>query len=210
MKKALSVFLAILMMFSVLSVGSFAAEDTTGSSSADSKWFGPAGSGKPANYDQVVIRFDFNSGTSKSSLYVWNEELGVAQWMEPKDLGTGYRVMVPQYDSQMVGDGEHFVTLPAMTPPSDTLQFDGWYCTNDRSLYGANGPFRIPAGSGGTVIELTAQWSPASVEEPTMQKVMKILFSVFGTIIGLLFYSGNTEAGIALMEKVFGGLISAL
>ena len=43
-----------------------------------------------------------------------------------------------------------------------------------------------------------------------MQKVMKILFSVFGTIIGLLFYAGDTEAGIALMEKVFGGVLGSL
>ncbi len=206
MKKALSVFLAVLMMFSVLSVGSFAAEDTTGSSSAYGKWFGPEGSGKPANYDQVVIRLNFNSGTCKSALYVWNDDLGVAEWMEPKDLGTGTRVMVPQFATDMLGDGETYVTLPSMTPPSDTLAFSGWYCKYDRSLYGQGGPYRIPAGTGGTVIEFTAQWEPADVQEETLPKVMNILFKVFGTIIGLLFYSGDTEMGVALMEKIFGGL----
>ncbi|MDD6528133.1 MAG: hypothetical protein PUF31_10095, partial [Oscillospiraceae bacterium] len=60
MKKALSVFLAILMMFSALSVGTFAADDTTGSSVATSPWHGPDGSGKPARYNQVVINFKLN------------------------------------------------------------------------------------------------------------------------------------------------------
>lgn len=206
MKKALSVFLAILMMFSVLSIGSFAAEDTTSDSQFTSPWHGPEGSGKPAGYDQVVIRFNLNGGTLKSAQYVWNLETGRPEYTEPKDIGTGSWVMVPQYAGDLVADGEHYATLPAMNAPSDTLQFDGWYCQYDRSLYGANGGYLIPAGAGGTVIEFTAQWSPKEVEVDTMTKVMGILFKVFGTIIGLLFYTGDTEAGIALMEKVFGGL----
>lgn len=208
MKKALSVFLAILMMFSVLSVGSFAAEDTTGSSVATSPWHGPEGSGKPANYSQAVIIFHLNGGTLKSAQYVWNLDTGVPEYTDPKNI-VGDWVMVPMSDRDMVADGEHFISLPAITPPADK-QFDGWYCHSDRNLYGANGGYKIPAGAGGTIIEFTAQWSPAEIETPTMEKVMKILFSVFGTIIGLLFYAGNTEAGIAMMEKVFGGLLGAL
>ena len=207
MKKALSVFLAILMMFSVLSVGSIAVDDTTGSSVATSPWHGPEGSGKPAKYNQVVITFNLNSGTLKSPQQVYDLNTGTWVYTEPKDI-VGTWAMVPQNDRDMVADGEHFISLPAITPPADR-QFDGWYCSYDGSLYGANGPYRIPAGTGGQVIEFTAQWSPAVVEEPTMQKVMKILFSVFGTIIGLLFYAGDTEMGIALMEKIFGGVLGS-
>lgn len=205
MKKALSVFLAVLMMFSVLGVGSFAVEDTTGSSSQfTSPWHGPEGSGKPAGYDQVVIRFNLNDGTLKNAQYVWNLETGKPEYTEANKI-VGTWVMVPQYKGDMVADGEHYVTLPTITPPSNTLAFDGWYCQYDRSLYGA-GAYRIPAGAGGQVIEFTAQWSPTQPEEDPLPKVLGILFKVFGTIIGILFYAGDTEAGIALMEKVFGGL----
>lgn len=204
MKKALSVFLAVLMMFSVLSVGSFAANDTTGSSVATSPWHGPKGEGKPANYDQVVCEFKLNGGTLKSAQQVYNLETGKWEYTDPDDI-IGTWAMVPQNDREMIGDGEHFITLPSIKAPTDK-QFIGWYCSYDGSLYGANGPFRIPAGTGGTIIEFTAQWEPSDYEEDTITKVLGILFKVFGTIIGLLFYSGDTEMGVALMEKVFGGL----
>ncbi|MGN1443093.1 MAG: hypothetical protein ACI4XE_04510 [Acutalibacteraceae bacterium] len=204
MKKALSVFLAVLMMFSVLSVGSIAVDDTTSSSMYTSPWHGPEGSGKPANYNQVVINFKLNGGTLKSAQIVYDLETGERTYTDPKDI-VGSWVMVPADSRDMIADGEHFISLPTITAPSDK-SFCGWYCSYDGSLYGSGGPYRIPAGTGGTIIEFTAQWEPADYEEDPMQKVMGILFKVFGTIIGLLFYSGDTEMGIALMEKVFGGL----
>lgn len=208
MKKALSVFLAVLMMFSALSVGTFAVDDTTGSSVATSPWHGPDGSGKPARYNQVVINFQLNGGTLVSAQQVYNLNTGTWVYTEPENI-VGAWAMVPKDSSEMIGDGQHYVTLPDINPPTDKA-FSGWYCTYDGSLYGSGGPYRIPEGTGGTVIEFTAQWRPANYEEPTLNKVLKILFSVFGTIIGLLFYAGDTEMGIALMEKIFGGVLGAL
>lgn len=208
MKKALSVLLAILMMFSALGVGSIAADDTTGSSIATSPWHGPDGSGKPARYNQAVINFKLNGGTLKTAQQVYDLDTGKWIYTQPEDI-VGTWTMVPQNDRDMIADGENFVTLPTINAPADKV-FCGWYCTYDGSLYGAGGPYRIPSGAGGTIIEFSAQWEPADYEEPTMQKVMKILFSVFGTIIGLLFYAGDTEMGIAMMEKIFGGVLGAL
>ena len=202
MKKALSVFLAVLMMFSVLSIGSTATGDTTAPGYYNEDWFGP---NAPANYNQVVLQFNLNGGTLKGSNFVvWNLDTGKPEYVDGTKVESPW-VMVPLNSTDMVADGKHSVTLPAITPP-DGRSFDCWYCPTDGNGYGANSPYVIPASKAGQVIEFTAQWSAANYEEDTITKVMGILFKVFGTIIGLLFYAGDTEAGIAMMEKVFGGL----
>ena len=40
-----------------------------------------------------------------------------------------------------------------------------------------------------------------------MATILGILIKVFGAIIGIVMYQGDTEAGVALMEKVLGGIL---
>ena len=200
MKKALSVFLAILMLFSALSVGSSVGAL---SSVTPSQYHGEPGSGMPAGYNQAVVIFYLRGGSLKEEVRIW--DLDTADWKYVSNL-TGEYVMVPQNSSDMINDGEHYIILPAVTAP-DGRQFDGWRRINDTDSngYAANMNYKIP--SGVLTIEFEAQYSAATIEQDTMTKVLDILMRVFGTIIGLLFYSGDTEAGIALMNKVFAGVL---
>ncbi len=209
MKKVLSVFLAVLMLFGALSVSSFA-EETTGSvvtpPMAYHDWWGEGG---PCSKDQAVLAFNLNGGSLKSETQVYNEETGKFEWKAGKDV-TGVYYMVPQDPNTM--QGGQGVALPEVIAPSG-WQFNGWYCeacpcetAQVGQTYAAAALYKLPLNCGGTLIQFRASYSPATIEEPTLTKVVGILMKVFGTIIGLIAYGGDTAKGIAFMEKVFGGL----
>ena len=209
MKKVLSVFLAVLMLFGALSVGSFAEDGTITEPAVSPKsyhaWWEEGG---PCNKDQVVIAFNLNGGTLKNEVRIYNEETSRWEWKKGKDVsGTYY--MVPENENAMKGGMS--VVLPLVTAP-DGKQFNGWeveVCVGTGYVgqtYAANAEFKIPEAARGTLIQMKASYSAADFEEPTITKVIGILMKVFGTIIGLIAYEGDTKKGIAFMEKVFGGL----
>ena len=209
MKKVLSVFLAVLMLFGALSVSSFA-EETTGSvvtpPMAYHDWWGEGG---PCSKEQAVLAFNLNGGSLKSETQIYNEETGKFEWKAGKDV-TGVYYMVPQDPNTMKGGMG--VVLPEVIAPSGQ-QFNGWYCeacpcetAQVGQTYAAAAVYKLPLNCGGTLIQFRASYSPATIEEPTIKKVVGILMKVFGTIIGLIAYGGDTKQGIAFMEKVFGGL----
>ena len=210
MKKVLSVFLAVLMLFGALSVSSFA-EETTGTvvtpPMAYHDWWGEGG---PCNEKQVVILFNLNSGSLQNETQVYNEETGKFEWKQGKDIVGSY-YMVPKTQDEMVA-GTGAIVLPVVTAP-EGQQFYGWTCMDcpgNTSYVGqtfSQGTlFDIPSGCAGTMIQFKAFYGPADIEEPTLTKVVGILMKIFGTIIGLIAYGGDTKQGIAFMEKVFGGL----
>lgn len=209
MKKVLSVFLAILMLCGALSVGSFAEGTTTVDPSTAPSYYDWWGEGGPCNSKQAVLSFKLNGGVLKNDVQVYDFNTGSFVWMSGKDV-TGTYYMVPQNsDLQNAGD---YVTLPTVTPPSG-LQFVGWdviSCIADQSLvgntFGGSGRFVIPTNAGKTLIQFVARYVAAEQEEDPMTKVMNILFKVFGAIIGILVYKGDTAAGVELMKKIFGGL----
>lgn len=210
MKKVLSVFLAVLMLFGALSVGSFA-EETTGTTPvtpprAYHDWWGEGG---PCTKTQAVLSFNLNGGSLKAETQVYNEETGKFEYKAGKDV-TGVYYMVPKDPSTM--NGGQGVSLPEVVAP-DGWQFNGWYCEVcpcdtkcETQTYAAVSVFNLPKNCGGYLIQFRASYSPATIEEPTLTKVVGILMKVFGTIIGLIAYEGDTKKGIAFMEKVFGGL----
>lgn len=197
MKKALSLFLAVLTIFGCLGIG--AAAD----SYAPTPWHGEEGSGKPATYEQTVLTFDANGGTFKNSMLVYDTNTGSFTWSEAGKL-TGTWAMVPQEPTAQIPG--YYVTLPVVDAPKG-YQFAGWFCYLDGNTYGANSNFKIPEGTAGTVIEFRAAHIPTEPEEDTMATVMGVLIKVFGAIIGILMYRGDTEAGVALMEKILGGIL---
>ena len=212
MKKVLSVFLAVLMLFGALSVSSFA-EETTGPvvtpGIAYHDWWGKNGSqGAPCKPDQAVLAFNLNGGSLKAETQVYNEETSRFEWKAGKDV-TGTYYMVPQSPDTMKGG--YFVVLPEVIAPSGQ-QFNGWYCEACPvagseivgNTYAATAAFKLPANCGGFLIQFRASYSPATIEEPTINKVVGILIKVFGFIIGFIY--GDTKQGIAFMEKVFGDL----
>lgn len=193
MKKALSVLLAIMMLFGALSVGASAE-----SSIATDKWHGPNG---PATVEQVVLYFDLNTGTLAGPERVWNEETGE---FEQQSNIKGTYVMVPLNEEDMKPGSE--VRLPSPTAPTN-YKFDFWHCLDDNNDYAGNGKYVIPKGTAGTTIRFRAGYSPTVMEEDSGAKVIGILVKVFGAILGLLLYAGDTAKGVAFMEKILGGIM---
>ncbi len=112
------------------------------------------------------------------------------------------------------------VMLPFVTAPKG-WNFTGWYCVEDATPYAAGYGFVIPSAyknqkdaqgnplpTDGGVYTFKAMYNPAEAEEDTFAKVFEILSKIFGTIIGLIAYQGDTAAGIAFVRKVFGGIAS--
>lgn len=192
MKKALSVLLAIMMLFGALSVGASAE-----SSISTDKWHGPNG---PATVEQVCLYFELNTGTLASEV-VWNEETGE---LERQNNIKGIYVMVPQNKEAMKPGNE--VRLPSPDAPTNS-KFDYWHCYYDGNDYAGGGNYIIPKGTAGQTLRFRAKYSPTVLEEDSMSKVIGILVKVFGAILGLLLYAGDTAKGVAFMEKILGGIM---
>lgn len=209
MKKVLSVFLAVLMLFGALSVSSFAEETTAPVVTPPMAYHDWWGEGGPCSKEQAVLAFNLNGGSLKAETQVYNEETGKFEWKAGKDV-TGVYYMVPQDPNTMKsGMG---VVLPEVIAPAGQ-QFNGWYCeacpcetAQVGQTYAAAAVYKLPLNCGGTLIQFRASYSPATIEEPTINKVVGILIKVFGAIIGFIVFDGDTKQGIAFMERVFGGL----
>ncbi len=204
MKKALSVFLAVLMLFASLSVGSFAADEvidpTPGESTRFETQWHKAGVAAP---NQTIFAFNPNGGSIKGNVYTYDLKTNTWELNEAGTLTSTY-YMVPM-NNQMQIEGR-YITLPAVNAPAG-WSFDGWFCYDDTSLYGANGRYNIPLGSGGTLITFDAQYSPLPVEGNDNNKAVDILTKVLGTILGLLFYEGDVTKGIAFIKNMIEGIL---
>lgn len=193
MKKILSVILAVMMLFGALSMGASAATTVT-----DPYDFIE---GNMVNQDQVVLVFNFNGGTSKTAVRVYD----TTSKSFVSETVSGTYIMVPEKSNELVVGNQ--ITLPSVTP-AEGSSFVGWYCEDDGVTYTTvpNG-YTIPAYAGQKVITFTAWYEPAEAETDVMATVLGILTKVFGAIIGIILYNGDTEAGVAMMEKMLGGIL---
>lgn len=207
MKKVISLLLAVMMIFSTLAVGASAAV------TKDEEIFNLYQQ-KIVQSNQVILSFDLNGGTIKGGVKVfdydqkyfyYDENYSEAMYyMIPDNINNTSNILDQQPGSR--------VNLPSVNAPSG-YSFNGWYCYADNKTYAANRSFVIPYDVAGTVVQFKADFSLAQPEEDTMAGVMDILVKVFGTIIGLLFYSNEygsaaTEVGMQIMEDLLGGLFS--
>ncbi len=193
MKKVLAVVLAVMMLFATVAVGASAV-------TVNEQWFG--GEDPIATQDQVVFYFYFNGGTNKGVLPVYNTTTGNFVETAAGEVSGTY-IMLPADDA--VQKAGYYITLPQVTPP-DGRSFAGWQCMTDRQYYVGGTQWAIPVNAGGTIIEFQAAYDAAEAEEDTLQTILGILIKVFGAIIGIVLYSGNTDQGVAMMEKVLGGI----
>ncbi len=198
MKKILSVMLAIMMLFGALSISASAANLTVDEYSE-----------KFLNNDNVIIRFDFGSGTSMDEQPVYDPD--TSGWVYEYVTGIYYRLPGAEDKELVAGDA---IMLPDVVPPEGQA-FKGWSCSVVNYDLTVTKPFEITdeivlLAHGDTpkgVIKMTAIYGRAAAEEDTMATVLGILTKVFGTIIGILFLDGSSSAGIALIEKLLGGLM---
>ncbi len=201
MKKVLALFLAIIMLFSVLSVSTYAAELDLESIKIQS--------------NQVILSFDLNGGTIKGGVRVYtpayydeDDNLVPASFSWSENYLENMYYMVPETtDTQLIGDT---VRLPGVNPPSGYV-FNGWYCVDLNSTHPGNRGFTIDDDLMGTkVVQFIADYSLETPEDDEMATVFDILVKVFGTIIGLLFLQGDdsVEAGMELMRDLLENLFA--
>lgn len=229
MKKVLALFLAMMMLLSALSIGVSAYDVETAKKEA----------GVAKN--QVVLSFNLNGGTIKGGVRVYEPQHTVSQpkidangnVVYDADKNVVYEtVVVPgefKWDENYLENMYYMlpeningdtsaqtpnstVRLPNVTAPSGYV-FNGWYCVWSNSTHPGNRMYTIPAHTGGQIIEFIADYSLETPEEDEMEGVFNILVKVFGTIVGLLFYSNTgspnpVQAGMDLMETLLGGLFA--
>lgn len=201
MKKALSLFLAMLMILSCFAVSSFAAPvDPT-------KWF----DGNIASTSQAIVAFNTNGGTVRDGQFVLNPNT-LQKGYESDITGTFY--IVPTVaDTESMTPGTK-IQLPYCVPGDKTIAFVGWEvvsCPNVPEIvgnvYAGSTAFTIPQGANNTVIQFVARYTTTTIEPDSMTKIMDILVKVFGAILGLVMYKGDTELGVATMQKILGGIL---
>lgn len=200
MKKILSVLLAVMMLFGALSITSSAAYITNaGDALTIANGRTPDANGK----DYVVVHFSLEGYKMMNAQPQYNTETGS---FESVTGVTGSYYRIPQ-DAGELYIGSYF-TLPEVSG-TDTYKVDGWYCAATSEYLVAGKPVELTAdmiSQDTGCIELRIAVSPTAPEEDTMAKVLGILTKVFGAIIGILFYNGDTGAGVKLMEQILGGL----
>ena len=215
MKKALSLFLAILMMFSVLSVGSFAEGAETPQQLKDLL----VGADKMTDSDCTLV-FWIDGGTYLGTQRVFDTEKGDFVNKTPEEMKS-----IEPYVKLPLEKGQQEPGARVALPDVDGktgYAFVGWYCVRDGQTYAAGySAYSIPQkfyatvedkkndngeSAAGQVIDFQAVYRPAKVEEDTFAKVFDILAKIFGTIIGLIAYEGDTAAGIAFVRKIFSGI----
>lgn len=198
MKKILAVLLAVMMLFATLSIGASAENYGSTNFFADGL----------VNRDQAVIRFVLNSGKITSGVWAYDIDSGSFDYMEVFEEANYY--MIPDNKSnktaQVAGSS---ILLPEVTAPSDWT-FNGW-ADSKGQIYVGGTEYYIPSNAGGSIITLTADYSLAVPKEDEMGGIMDILVKVFGTIVGLLFFSDKhgssaIEEGMQLMQKLLGSL----
>lgn len=197
MKKILSVILAVMMLFGAMSVSASAAngyayDETTGLLGGYR-----ANNGFVADTNLLIV-LDFGDCSSYAEIQNCVNQTTGETYVAPVGT-TGKVIVVASKNSEFI--------LPLITPPADYTT-NGWYSTTLEQSFvaGKNGAVKLTEGMQETVIYFVANTYPGAPEEDTMATILGVLTKVFGAIIGILFYGGATDAGVALMEKVLGGL----
>lgn len=204
MKKILSVLLAVLMIFSTMALSAAAAAPITDPNQAsDIRAKNTANSEKT----HVVIHYNLYDFKTKYAQYTYDVESGKFAYI-PDVTGDFYQV--PENSGQLyVG---YKLPLPEVTAP-EGKQFNGWRCTTavNRPTFAAGEAVTITADllelAPNNVIEFEVVWGSAVPEEDTMGTIMDILTKVFGAILGIIVFNGQTQKGVDLMKELLGGIL---
>lgn len=195
MKKILSVMLAIMMLFTALSL-SVSAIDAKDHLNADNS--------------NVVIVFRFYDGKSRDELPVY--DAANANFVDTAEV-TGVYYLLPGANGNNLTKGS-MVQLPYVTA-AEGKNFNGWKCSLDGNTYSAGAWFTLDeemihkahASTSKGIIYMDADYYATEGEGDTLAMVLDVLKKVFGTILGILFLDGSSSAGVELMDKLLGGLL---
>ena len=211
MKKALSLFLAVLMLFGALSVSAFATDGTV----VNPQYFGKYADANT----QVIVDFSITNGTLDDRSYlVMNEQGNGFSWVKGTDISGTYTMYavntVGQYDATVMVPG-YTIVMPGVKAAN------GWSCGGWKITYVDvnNVPQTVTTGAGseafwtiprdtkpGQIILARAIMNQTEPEEDTLGKILGIMTTIFGALLGIIMFKGDTEAGVAMVQKVLGGI----
>lgn len=214
MKKVLALFLAIMMLFSAVSISTSALDISV-------EMVDIVKGEQNISDNQIILVFDLNGGTIKNGARVYKPieykdgvkvpGTGAFEWDENYIENTYY--MFPESANDHIPEVSAAVRLPAVNPPSGYI-FNGWYCVEVNKTYPGNTSLKLKQEhlTSDSLLHFVAAYSPEAPEEDEMEGVFNILVKVFGTIIGLLFLSGEgttaVESGMQLMSDLLGNLFA--
>ncbi len=203
MKKVLSVFLAVLMLFSCMAIAASAEDATT----TNSEYFG--NDGQPAKADQAIFVFRLGGGGKCKNGYTVYID-GERVYKDAKDLPDTF-MLVPE-NAAAFKEGNVF-SLPSVKANNGS-DFIGWQRKpttkngdKDNRVYSPMaGQYTVSSYDVGSIVEFTAVYEQGEFEQDTFAKVFEILTKVFGAIIGLVAYQGNIQKGQDFMKQIFASL----
>lgn len=207
MKKVLALLLSALMLFGTISISTFAATDYE-------DLFNNTENEAGLTQNQTILSFDLNGGKISGGVWVYDPAAKGLFRYDTNYIGNTYDMIpnnVKDKDKLTMTPG-YEATLPPVSAPSGMI-FNGWYCRLDRQTYPANHKYTIPDEAAGNIVQFIAAYTNTSTEEEGMGAAMEILVKVFGTIIGLLFYSNEygpsaTEYGMKIMTDLLSSLFA--
>ncbi len=188
MKKVLSIILAVMMIFSCVAMSASALGEVSATFQ----------NGKILA-DQVAICLDFNGGSARDTLYVYNNGLFVET-----DGVSGVYYCLPKNETELVKN-TGFV-FPVVTA-KEGQQFTGWRHTVTNKLYAATDVYVIPEAEAGSTVQFIAEYTTAAAEGDTLATIMSVLVKVFGSIIGFILFNGDAAAGQAYVQNLIGDIL---
>ena len=219
MKKVLALFLAVLMLCGCFGVSASAADEETLGLWGD--YFGPGKIADPA--EECIIVYYPGVGAFPEGTTHYSYKQG------PIPVGSNYKGVL--VDAPFAGNSPlkaHEAYHLKSLAPAEGYEFRGWrfygyvsgntvqYETNNNmylrlvdggtTIYPGDSWILLPTNCEGEILKFEAEWRLVA-EEDTMAMILGIMVKIFGAIIGIVMYQGDTEAGVALMEKVLGGIL---
>ena len=216
MKKILSVFLAVLMLFGALSISSSAASTAI------------TAPGLQQAIDKIEATYGkgsmYNEKTNNDGYVVVSYSIGVGEFMEDVyayDVATDKIVLTttpgdPYYQIPSNPD-ENYITYGGYKLPyvrdTEEKQFIQWICSGNQQTYPAGKVITLSEDMiSGTsnCIYFTAEYLTVTPQSDVLETVINVLVKVFGSIIGFIFFGGDPDAGTKFMQDMIGGILEGV
>ncbi len=215
MKKILSVFLAVLMLFSVLSVSSSAAQyvAATKQDALDyiTDTYGSASLYDKDNNDDGLILVCYSVGDGEYITEVDALDMATNRVIETLTPGARYFQVPPSLTENYIGYTNYQLPI-AKASDTETWQFNGWYCTGNKQSYVGGDVIELTPEmvSEGNCIYFTADYVRVPASSDVLETIINVLIKVFGSIVGFLFFDGVPEAGQDFLSEMISGLLADL
>lgn len=221
MKKILSVFLAVLMLFGALSISSSAAKPA----------ITPAGLNEAINWTKNEYGADsmYDPATNPDGYVIVCFSVGEGEFMYDVDAldmsaggyGTLVKTVTPgdRYYQVPVDANTNFITCGDFEIPyvreknTEEKQFVKWVCNGNQQSYSAGDVIQLTSDmitSNTKCIYFVARYIDVAPQSDTLETIINVLVKVFGSIIGFLFMGGDPDAGTKFMADMIAGIIAGM